>query len=375
MIMAGGSGTRLWPVSNSKKPKQFLPAGNGKVDTFFSLSLERALRVIDKDSGRVIVIAGKSHLPFVIEACSVLDSANKKRLVLIPEPEAKNTAPAIACAVTYSRRTGDQNNSMLVLTSDHIIKPVEVFTGNAETAADYSKSDRLVVFGIPPSRPETGYGYIKAGKELAENIHVVDTFLEKPDMETAQKLLKSGQFFWNSGMFAFNCDFMAEEFRRNAAKVIRPFEQLHAPDEKSYTESRGVKVLDGWKGLDSAYRQTEKISFDNAIAEKCARVVMVKAVFDWIDVGDWDEYSRLLSGNSIGNSFSGADVYTAGYCNGCFVDSDIPVALAGVEDFIVVIRSGKDGSVPAALIVKKGETQRVRDIVEQIKQSGGTEVL
>jgi len=375
LIMAGGSGTRLWPASSSKKPKQFLRAAGGRNETFFSMSLKRAFQVIEKDSGRVIVIAGKPHLSFVIEACSPLSSADKTRLILIPEPEAKSTAPAVACAVAYSRITGSQNNSMLVLTSDHIIKPVKAFRKNTAMARDFAKGDRLVVFGIQPSRPETGYGYVKAGKEITEGVRDVDAFLEKPDRETAEKLAASNHCFWNSGMFAFSCDFMAGEFKRNAAEVFSPFEQLHLPDEKAYTKIKGIKVLDNWAGLEKAYRQTEKISFDNAIAEKCASTVMVQAAFDWIDVGDWDAYSRIFSNKPSDSSLSGADLYTAGTCDGCFVDSDITVALAGVEDLIVVIRSGKDGSAPAALIVRKGETQRVRDIVEQIKKSGRTELL
>jgi mannose-1-phosphate guanylyltransferase/mannose-1-phosphate guanylyltransferase/mannose-6-phosphate isomerase len=365
--MAGGSGTRLWPASNSKKPKQFLPVARGKTETFFSLSLERALQVIEKDSGRVIIIAGKSHLPFVITACSALSFAEKKRLVLIPEPEAKNTAPAIACAVAYSRKAGDQNNRMLVLTSDHLIKPVKVFIKDVKIAADFAVQDRLVVFGITPSRPETGYGYVKAGKKLVKNVCAVDAFQEKPDQKTAKKFVASGQFFWNSGMFAFNVDFLASEFHRHASKVIRPFEQLHAPDEEAYTRTKGLRVLSNWAGLDKAYHQTTAVSFDYAVAEKCPRVVMIQAAFDWIDVGNWDEYARLLSNNS--------EVYIAGAGTGCFVDSDIPVALAGTDDLIVVIRSGKDGSHPAALIVKKGETQRVKEIVEQIKQAGRIEIL
>ena len=374
LIMAGGSGTRLWPASSTKKPKQFLPIAKGKNETFFSMSLERTMKVTEKDSDRIIIIAGKSHLPFIIETCSKLSPTEKKNILLIPEPEAKNTAPAIACAVTYLRKTSNSNN-VLVLTSDHIIKPIEVFTGNAETASDFAKKDNLVVFGIPPSRPETGYGYIKTGKTLTENVYSVKAFLEKPERKNAEKFTASKHYFWNSGMFAFSMDFIMEEFLQHAAEVIQPFEQLREPDEKAYSILQGLKVLDNWEGLEKAYQMTEKISFDNAIAEKCSRSVMVKAAFDWIDVGNWDEYSRLLSDNSDGNNFNGADVYTAGNCDGCFVDSDIPVALAGVEDLIVVIRSGIDGSIPTALIVRKGDTQRVKDVVEQIKKVGRTELL
>jgi len=375
LIMAGGSGTRLWPASNSRRPKQFLPVSKDKDETFFSQSIKRAFKVIEKNSGKVIVIAGKSHLSFIIETCSNLIPEEKMNLILIPEPQAKNSAPAIACAVTYLNKTDNGNNNMLVLTSDHIIKPEENFIADTKIAMDFAMKDRLVVFGIMPSRPKTGYGYIKAGNELTKGVQTVDAFIEKPNRDTAEKLTASERFFWNSGMFAFNCNFITEEFRQHDAGVIGPFEKLHPPENKSYTSLKGIKVLKDWSGLERAYNQTENISFDKAIAEKCSCSVMVKASFDWIDVGDWDEYSRLLSNSTIDSHFPGTEVYTDGSCERCFVDSDVSVALAGVEDLIVVIRSGRDGSAPAALIVRKGETQRVKDIVEQIRKSGRTELL
>jgi len=373
LIMAGGSGTRLWPASGGAKPKQFLPAAKNGAETFFSLSLKRAFQAVAPDSGRVTVIAGKSHLPLVTAACSSLSQPEKKRLVLIPEPRAKNTAPAIACALAYSRATGGENGAMLVLTCDHIIKPQEAFIKDAEAAAQCAARDRLVVFGVPPSRPETGYGYIKTARKIAEGAYTVAQFQEKPDLATAKKLAASKQYFWNSGMFAFNRAFLADEFRRLAPDVIRPFDRLKAPDKNSYTKTRGLRILSGWAGLDAAYQKTTNISFDYAIAVHCTRAAMVRASFDWIDVGSWDEYARLLC--DTGGASAGAEVYAAGDCGGCFVDSDIPVALAGVKDLIVVIRAGKDGSPRAALIAQKGETQRVRDIVEQIKRAGRTDIL
>jgi len=375
LIMAGGSGTRLWPVSSGKKPKQFLPVAKDKPETFFSLSLERAFQAVEKDSGRVIVIAGSSHLPLVIAACSSLSAAKKKQLALIPEPQAKNTAPAIACALAYSRKTGGKNNNMLVLTSDHIIKPVELFIKDTAAAAHFAAQNRLVVFGIPPSRPETGYGYIKTAQKLAEGVYAVAQFREKPDIKTAKKLAVSERHFWNSGMFAFNVEFLSEEFHRLADDVAGPFNRLRAPAEKSYTKTKGLRILSNWAGLDEAYGQTRNISFDYAIAVHCSRTAMIRASFEWIDVGCWDEYARVLCGDSVDDGINGTEVYAAGNCGGCFVDSDIPVALVGVEDLIVVIRSGKDGSPRAALITKKGETQRVRDIVEQIKQAGRTDIV
>jgi mannose-1-phosphate guanylyltransferase/mannose-1-phosphate guanylyltransferase/mannose-6-phosphate isomerase len=372
--MAGGSGTRLWPASNSRKPKQFLPAAISGTETFFSLSLERALRVTEENDGRVIVITGKTHLPFVITACSILSADKKKRLVLIPEPEAKNTAAAIACAITYAGKTGGFNRTMLVLTSDHVIKQLDVFIKDANTAAQFAAREKLAVFGISPSKPETGYGYIETAKRITEDVFTVAAFHEKPDQKKAEQYFASEKYFWNSGMFAFRCDFMAEEYRRIAADVGGPFEKLNAPDEKSYSKTEGLRVLDAWEDIGYAYNQAKRISFDYAIAEKCAQNVMIKAAFDWIDAGSWDDYAGLLSGNLAANTGTKKEIFAAD-ASGCFIDSDISVALAGVEDLIIVIRSGKDGSPAAALITKKGKTQLVRDIVEKIKQAGKMEYL
>lgn len=368
LIMAGGSGTRLWPASSSRRPKQFLPAARGEGRSFFSLAVERALAVTG-EAGRVIVITGKSHIPLALEACAALSAAEKKRLVLIPEPLAKNTAPAIACAVVFSALTGGADRAMLVLTSDHIIRPLEKFKRCAALAAQFAQQGNLAVFGIPPTRPETGYGYIETAKPLAKGVHAVAAFREKPDRQTAEHFLTSGRFFWNSGMFAFSTEYMRSEFKRLAPGVIGPFEKLKAPGSAAYGKTKGIKILGGWTGLENAYRKTAGISFDYAIAEKCPQTVVVKAAFDWIDIGNWEEYAKLLGD-------TGSELYAAPLTvKNCFVDSDIPVALAGLDDLIVVIRSGRDGSPPAALITRKGETQQVREIVEQIKKAGRMEIL
>jgi len=360
LIMAGGSGTRLWPASSSRLPKQFLPAS--EKSTFFSMSLERALSVTEK-SGRIIIIAGKSHIPHILTNAAKLSAEEKKRLIVISEPAAKNTAPAIACAVVYSHLCGGKN--MLVLTSDHIIKPLKIFNKDAAIAAAAVKEGALAVFGIPPSRPETGYGYIETGKIRNDGVYNVSAFHEKPDMQTAKKYAASKRFFWNSGMFAFNISFMSNEMRLLAPEVFLPFEKLK-PKDSDYTVSKGIKLL-AWRGLETAYRKTLGISFDYAIAEKCKKTVMVRTNFDWIDIGNWDEYAALCGKNN-------SQIY-AEEASSCYVDSDIPVALAGVEDLIVVIRLGKNGNDACALITRKGKTQKVRNIVEHIKKSGKTELL
>jgi mannose-1-phosphate guanylyltransferase/mannose-1-phosphate guanylyltransferase/mannose-6-phosphate isomerase len=371
--MAGGSGTRLWPASSSGKPKQFLSAGSG---SFFSLALERSLAAGE----RVIIITSESHLIHVIEQTAELKAADRKRVMVITEPAAKNTAPAIACAAMYSHLGGPKRN-MLVLTSDHIIKPLETFKADAALAADAANAGKLAVFGIPPVRAETGYGYIETEKKSGANgIFNVTAFHEKPDLKTAKKYAAaySGTsranriFFWNSGMFAFCSEFILQQFNSLAPDVYRCFSGLKEPKAEEYTITgikgqKGIKVLSGWNGLKNAYKKVKSISFDYAIAEKCRESVMIRANFDWIDIGNWEEYAKICS-----NSNSQVFIRDS---EGCFVDSDIPVALAGVEDLIVVIRSGKDGSPAAALVTKKGQTQKIRDIVSQVKDCGRTDLL
>jgi mannose-1-phosphate guanylyltransferase/mannose-1-phosphate guanylyltransferase/mannose-6-phosphate isomerase len=383
IIMAGGSGTRLWPASNSMMPKQFLPMPSLSAEpepiaagSFFNAAVERALAVIDREGdGRVIVVAGRSHATHIVKACERYSSKELKHLVFIPEPAAKNTAPAIACAVSFIDWMSGEERKVLVLTSDHIITPLEKFMVDASAAEAFATADKLAIFGIKPRGPETGFGYIEAGTLLsgvAEEplVFGVKSFREKPDRKTAEAFLEAGNFFWNSGMFAFSSKFILNEFRRNAPKVIRPFGELRAPDERSFRIERGVRILWEWLDLEKAYKKAAAISFDYAIAEKCSHTVMVDAGFHWIDVGSWDEYA-LLAGR-YGSCH--AEVYQHN-TKECFVDSDIPVALIGVEDLIVAVRSGKNGGPGSILIAKKGETQHVRDIVEQIKTKGRNELL
>jgi mannose-1-phosphate guanylyltransferase len=173
-------------------------------------------------------------------------------------------------------------------------------------------------------------------------------------------------------MFAFTSDFMLSEFRRNEPELLPPFEALPVPDESAYATRRGLRVLENWPGLEAAYGAARAVSVDYAVAEKCRSVMMVRASFDWFDVGSWDEYAKLPPSDLPGKS---ADVFGTETASSCFVDSDIPVALCAVEDLIVVIRNGKDGGPASALIAKKGETQQLKAIVDQIRAAGRTDLL
>lgn len=377
IIMAGGSGTRLWPASNSKKQKQFLSAGrpvsasssSGGKDSFFGAALERAFAAMGRD-GRVIIIAGGSHIESVIEVAHAFDDAQRRRMILIRESEAKNTAPAILAGVLYSGlSTGgtDSERSILVLTSDHIIGPLPVFAEDAAAASVFAAEGKLVVFGISPSRPETGYGYIETAETLASPgaaVFNVASFREKPGRAEAEDFCAAGNFYWNSGMFGFSVEGILEEYRRNAPLLYEAFKDLKAPEDEDYETRKGLRLLSRWQGLAEAYRRVQGISFDYAIAEKAQNTVMIRSRFDWKDVGNWDEYAALTEARKA----AGNEVFSV-YSKNCFVDSEIPVALAGVEDLIVVVRNG------ALLIVRKGKTQYVKDVVEEIKKAGRTDIL
>ncbi|MDR1073189.1 MAG: mannose-1-phosphate guanylyltransferase [Treponema sp.] len=373
IIMAGGSGTRLWPLSNSMKPKQFLPVPTDRNNNFFKLSLERAFSLINGD-GRIIIVAGKSHVPHIISSCAGRNEAQKQRITVIPEPEAKNTAAAIACALVFIEKTAvGQDRKIFVMPSDHLVEPKEVFTAQSLVFANHIEMKNLAIFGIPPVAPETGFGYIEINRsDVKKEVMKVVSFHEKPDKSTAERYLESGNFYWNSGMFAFSSGFIKREFLKYAEDIITPFEALPVPQKDAYSIKDGLAILEHWKRLAETYGQIRKISFDFAVVTKSAQVVMSAAAFNWRDIGSWDEYASLVKDGS--SDFSETAIFRVGSDN-TFVDSDIPVALCGADDLIVVVRSGKDGVAPSVLIAKRGATQAVSAVVEQIKAKNRSDLL
>ncbi|GHT49823.1 hypothetical protein FACS1894102_4890 [Spirochaetia bacterium] len=442
--MAGGQGTRLWPYSNSKTPKQFLtiphldkhslPAGGNTIDnnkcgdnknseTFFTSALTRALSVTNNKS-HIIIIANKKYSSLIENECAKIDTAVRARIIFIPEPVAKNTAAAIAMAAVFCKKTQQNNPTNLVLTSDHIIMNTNTFALQALDLIEHIKEKSLAVFGIKPSSGETGFGYIEVdfwggycppsskdgdlhrSREQPggckspsfplppARITKVISFHEKPDADTANKYLQEGNYFWNSGMFAFSTDFILDQFKLYSPDVLSPFEKLSSPCKSDFQIENGLKILQKWDGLERAYNDTKSISFDYAVAEKCKDVIMLQACFDWRDVGSWDEYAAVYdesknSGTIKGSGGDGGDnaldktitqddvcesVFSIDAKNN-FIVSDIPVACIGVDDLVVYIRGGKDAAAPVALIAKKGQAQDVRDIVQQIKDAGREDLL
>jgi mannose-1-phosphate guanylyltransferase/mannose-6-phosphate isomerase len=359
LILAGGSGERLWPVSDAKKPKQFMSLPDG--ETFLQAAIIRAAAL--DISGNICIVTRKDWTGLVIEDVLALSKRLGKpeileKVLVMSEPCGKNTAPAIAWTAQYLLSLPrSESVNILMMASDHVIKPLDSFVRDAHTACWHADRGNLVSFAIPPTEPSTGYGYIKAAESVqcpidgASSAFRIETFKEKPDAETAQAYLADGHYFWNSGIYAFRADFFLFELERLCPQVFSAFSGSGA-DVRLETV-QGVRVMTSYSGLEEAYAQTPSISIDYAISEKCSRSITVRADFLWDDVGTWDSLAKYYHG--LPDKAVSAD------SRNCFVNSDIPVALCGVDDLVVVIKNGK------ALISRKGATNLVKDALALLK--------
>lgn len=358
-ILAGGSGTRLWPASNSRRPKQFIPVHEGK--SLLLLTVERALAL---GTGDLFIVTLDEQIDSVAEECAKL-SVGKERIKLVAEPAPRNTAPAIAAAATILRNNHRSDETMAVLPSDHLITPTEAFAADMKAAASLASRGFLVTFGIHPSRPETGYGYIEAG-EAVEGGRLVRRFREKPDLGTAEAFCRSGDFFWNSGMFCFRIDRFFEELEAGRADIAEVFSSIEVREPSQRLSGMDLFFRD--PDVKEAYGRSPKESVDYAVMEKCRRTAMVEASFIWNDIGSWDELSQVIDNDlEISEQEGGKAIAIAS--EGCFVHSDLPVALCGVDDLIVVQENG------VLLVCKKGEGQLVKKAVETFREKGFNRLL
>jgi len=357
-------------------PKQFLPVQDGK--SLLQLTIERALALGIK--GSVIIITLKEQLEPIIAECGKIEQGRDK-IKVIPEPMARNTAPAIAIAAEYLKaQAGDGGDeTVAVLTADHLITPLEQFSANVRDADALARQDKLVTFGIPPTRAETGYGYIEAGEALPPGRRVA-SFREKPDEPTARSFVEAGNYYWNSGMFAFKAGRYLEELSRLSPEIGTLFEGIGA---KGQSRRAGeIEVLMEGSEVEKLYQASPKDSIDYAVMEKSSSSAMVEATFDWNDIGSWEEMAALFSektaektdkksGEQSGgtNTNGGKDEVIPIESDGNFVYSDLPVALCGVEDLMVVVKNG------AVLIAKKGACQQINKIVYRMKELDRKDLL
>jgi mannose-1-phosphate guanylyltransferase len=339
VILAGGSGERFWPLSRRAKPKQFLNL-DGTNRSLLQATVDRLLPLAPIDN--ILIVTGVAHRGLILEQLPELPLES-----LLVEPEARNTAPAVLLAALKARdRFGDQA-IIGVFASDHRIVDSKKFEQRIQTALEtLNVQDAIITLGIQPDHPSTGYGYIKAGRTVRAGVREVNKFVEKPDLQTAQTYLDSGEFFWNAGMFIFRIATILEEF------------QTHAPEFLSILEGHYQNRLD----LASAFAALPKLSIDYAILEKSKRVLVVPADIGWDDMGDWNALERLLKtsesnieiGQHVGLDSSGMLLYTT-------PSNDLIVTI-GLEDVLIV----RDGD--CTLIAKKSRTQDIRQLVQRLKE-------
>jgi len=354
VILSGGSGSRLWPLSRELNPKQFLP-----LVTQHSMLQETLLRLVRDDQLisdlKPLVVCNESHRFLVAEQLRELDIEESS---IILEPVGRNTAPAIAVAA-FHLQSQMENATMLVLPADHVISDLPVFHQVLRQAQDLAAKNHLVTFGIVPDSPETGYGYIKQGETLEGKATRVARFVEKPDLKTAGEYLQSGEYLWNSGMFMFRCDQYLNELQRLQPDIYRYSQAAYAAAQ---LDSDFIRLDE------TQFSQTPADSIDYAVMEKTEHAVVLPLDAQWNDVGAWDALWAVHAKNDEGNVITG-DVILKQVKNSYVHAGEKLVAAIGMEDCIIV------ETADAVLVASKQHAQQVKEIVQQLKTEQREEAM
>lgn len=342
IIMAGGSGSRLWPLSRQMFPKQFLTLHGES-----SMLQATAERLTSIEHEPAIVICNEEHRFSVAEQFRLNNIENSG---IILEPVGRNTAPAIALAALHAIKNGE-DPLMLVLAADHVIKDQQAFADSVTKAQTHAEAGKLVTFGIVPTAPETGYGYIKRGEKQKNSGYNVADFVEKPDQMTAKSYLATGDYYWNSGMFLFKASRYLAELKAHRPDIL-------VACEKAMTDTQ--TDLDFIRVNKSAFEACPDDSVDYAVMEKTVDAVVVPMDCGWSDVGSWSALWEVSDKDCNGNAFKG-DVIDFDTKNTLVHAEDKLVATIGLEDIAIV--ETKD----AILVSKLSEVQKVKNVVEQLK--------
>lgn len=358
VIMAGGSGTRLWPLSRTKYPKQFLPLGSHQ-KSLLQNAIERLDGLLPSSEVRApLVICNEEHRFLAAEQ---IRQIRRDNIPIILEPLGRNTAPAIGLAALFSQSQADAqfdaDTVLLVLAADHLISDVPAFHRAIETALPLALEGKLVTFGVVPVAPETGYGYIEVGGPIGGGGFKVDRFVEKPDLSTAQTYLDSGRFLWNSGMFMFRAGRYLEELGQYAPQILEACQRAMSGSKHDMDFLR-IDV--------PAFTSCPSDSIDYAVMEKTADAAVVPMDCGWSDLGSWSALWEVGNPDAAGNVFRG-DVISFNSTDSYAWSSSRLVALVGVENLVVV--ETKD----AILVADKNKVQQVKGIVDKLNVSGRSE--
>lgn len=352
VILSGGAGTRLWPVSREGHPKPFMLLPDGQ--SLLRKAYARAGLLAGE--GDIVTVTNRGYYFLSRDEFekAKLDSARCRFLL---EPQGRNTAPAVAAAALWVKAVHGEGTVMLVMAADHLVKDDKAFAEAAEHAAAAARQGNLVTFGVVPDRPESGFGYIEVGAGTAvPAVHAVKRFVEKPDRARAEQFLASG-FLWNSGMFCFTAGSVLRELAEHAPAVLREATaSLQGAD--LVNPGAGYVELNG-----DAFARAPNISIDVAVMEKSRHVKVVRSDFGWSDIGSWEAISRLVEPDAGGNRASGDTIFVDATNN--FIHStDRVIAAIGVSGLMVV------DTPDALLIAPKDRAQDVKQVVETLKTRG-----
>ncbi|MEZ5442803.1 MAG: mannose-1-phosphate guanylyltransferase/mannose-6-phosphate isomerase [Lysobacterales bacterium] len=346
VILSGGAGTRLWPASRRLHPKPFLRLDDG--ETLLQKTVARARRVAP--DAPILTVTSQDHYFLTRDLYDAEPLAGDCRFLL--EPVARNTAPAVLAAALWAQAQIGPEARLLVLPADHLIEDLAGFADAVQAAETLAAAGQLVTFGVQPTRPETGYGYIQRGAAMEGGFRI-DRFVEKPDLATAEAYLASGEYYWNSGMFCFPVEALLAEAASSCPDVLAP---LRACWETTAKAEPCRLDRDGFAAVPS-------ISIDYAVMERAQARAVVPARFDWNDIGSWESLGTLGEGDAQGNRISGPAVLVAS--RNCYVRSTgRTIAAVGVEDLCIV----DEGD--AVLVTHRDHSQSVKQVVDQLREAG-----
>ncbi len=338
IILAGGSGSRLWPLSRELYPKQLLNLNSDK--SLLQSTFERLEGFMPKDN--IVSITNTKHTSNVRMQLSELSS----KVNLLSEPVSKNTAPAIALAVKFIMQKSNSDPVIIVVPSDHLIENQDKFLSTVKKGEKLAEAGYIVTFGIKPDYPETGYGYINTSDELQDGFKVKE-FVEKPDLETAKQYLKAGTYYWNSGIFMFKASTLIQEIEKLAPEIA------NISNEIDFTKSDEIPFI--------KFDKMPNISIDYAVMEKSDKIALVKLESDWNDLGSWQSIYDVSQKDKNGNVFVG-HVLDKDSKNSFVYSSSKLVATIGLEDTVIV------ETEDAILACKKDKTQDVKYIYNTLKE-------
>ena len=352
VVMSGGAGTRLWPVSREAHPKPFMRLPDG--ESLLGKTYARAV-VLLAGGGEIVTVTNR-ELYFASKDHFAEAKIAHCRGHFLLEPEGRNTAPAIAVAALALAKRHGEEAVLVVMAADHLIQDVEAFRVATEQAVRLAAQGHLVTYGIPPTAPETGFGYIETGEVLDEqDARRVARFVEKPDLQTAQEYLRSGRFLWNSGMFCFSIGSILRELRTHAPELLQLAEECLAASPAH--DSAGVLMQE----LDArSFAELPDISIDYAVMERSSSVAVVPASFDWSDIGSWGALSQLIPADAQQNRVQGEAILIETR-NTVVLGETRLVATVGLDDLIIV------DTADAVLVAHADRVQEVRQVAKRLK--------